>query len=126
MSNLSFQGSIGLNNSIHHVTLSLVEFTEDDVIIIYSPALDLSGYGNSEAEAKNSFNIALHEFIRYTNNKNTFNQVLKELGWEIKGSKKKPKFKPPLNSDLVQNNPLYNDIINGKNHKVFNQQVEFA
>ena len=126
MSNLTFQGAVGLNNSKYHVSLSLVEFNEDDITIIYSPALDLSGYGNSEDEAKNSFNVALHEFIRYTSNKNTFNDVLKELGWKIKGSKKKPKFQPPLNSDLAQNNPLYNDIINGKNHKVFNQEIEFA
>jgi hypothetical protein len=126
MNNLRFQGALGLNDSKYHISLLLVEFAEDNVTIIYSPALDLSGYGNSEDEAKESFNIALHEFLRYTSNKNTFNDVLIELGWEIKGSKKNPKFKPPLNSDLAQNNPLYNGIINGKNHKVFSQDIEFA
>lgn len=49
--------------------------------IIYSPALDLSGYGNTINEAKESFKIALEEFIRYTLNENTFNDVMKKLGW---------------------------------------------
>lgn len=50
-------------------------------MIIYSPALDLSGYGNTINVAKKSFKIALEEFIRYTLNENTFNDVMKKLGW---------------------------------------------
>jgi len=126
MSKLHFSGEIGLNDGTFQVGLSLIEFKEDDVTIIYSPALNLSGYGYTPDEAKNSFNIALHEFFRYTNNKNTFDKVLKELGWSIKGSKKRPKVKPPLNSDLIANNPLYNEIVNSKNYKVYNEDVEFA
>lgn len=126
MSELHFIGNIGLNNDIFNVGLSLVEFIEDDVTIIYSPALNLSGYGYSSEEAKDSFNIALHEFFRYTNNKKTFAAVMKELGWSIKGGKKNPKIEPPLNSELVANNPLYNEIINSKTYKVYNETVEFA
>lgn len=126
MSALRFRGDIGLRDGMFHVGLSLIEFKEDDVTIIYSPALNLSGYGYSSDEAKNSFNIALHEFFRYTNNKKTFNEVMKELGWSIKGGKKHPKIEPPLNSDLIANNPLYNEIINSKNYKVYNEDVEFA
>lgn len=126
MSELQFRGNIGLKDGVFHVGLSLIEFKEDDITIIYSPALNLSGYGYSTEEAKNSFNIALHEFFRYTNNKKTFNEVMKELGWSIKGGKSNPKIKPPLNSDLVANNPLYNEIINSKNYKVYSEDVEFA
>lgn len=126
MSELHFIGNIGLNNDIFNVGLSLVEFIEDDVTIIYSPALNLSGYGYSSEEAKDSFNIALHEFFRYTNNKKTFAAVMKELGWSIKGGKKNPKIEPPLNSELIANNPLYNEIINSKTYKVYNETVEFA
>ena len=99
------------------VGLSLVEFNEEDVTIIYSPALDLSGYGHSQVEAKNSFSEALNEFFRYTNNKKTLDKVLKKLGWSIKGSKKEPKFNPPKNSELVKSNPLYKKIVNKKNYK---------
>jgi hypothetical protein len=126
MSTLHFNGQIGLPGGLFHVGLSLIEFNEDDVTVIYSPALNISGYGYNPDEAKNSFNIALHEFLRYTNNKKTFDIVLKELGWTIKGGKKKPKIEAPLNSDLIANNPLYNEIINSKNYKVYNEDVEFA
>jgi len=126
MSNLHISADLGFNNGKYHVGLSLVEFNEEDVTIIYSPALDLSGYGHSQVEAKNSFSEALHEFFRYTNNKKTLDKVLKKLGWSIKGSKKKPKFNPPKDSELVKSNPLYNEIVNKKNYKVSRENVEFA
>lgn len=126
MSEFQYRGNIGFKDGIFHINLSLIEFKEDDVTIIYSPALNLSGYGYSSEEAKNSFNIALYEFFRYTNNKQTFNDVLKELGWKIKGGKKNPKIEPPLNSDLVANNPLYHEIINSRNYKVYNEDVELV
>lgn len=126
MSNLHISADLDFNNDKYHVGLSLVEFNEDDVTIIYSPALDLSGYGHSQVEAKKSFSEALQEFFRYTNSKKTLDKALKKLGWSIKGSKKKPKFNPPKDSELVKSNPLYNEIVNKKNYKVSREDVEFA
>lgn len=126
MSDLHLTADLGFGNGKYHVGLSLVEFEEENVTIIYSPALDLSGYGYSQSEAKQSFSEALHEFFRYTTNKRTLEKVLKELGWAIRGSKKKPKFNPPKDSDLVSLNPLYNDIVNNKSYKVSREEVEFA
>ena len=126
MSTLHFNGQIGFPGYVFQVGLSLIEFNENDVTIVYSPALNLSGYGYNSDEAKNSFNIALHEFFQYTNNKKTFDKVLKELGWTFKGGKKKSKIEAPLNSDLIAKNPLYNDIINSKNYKVYKEDVEFV
>mgnify|MGYP005845939507 CR=1 FL=1 len=126
MSELTITANLGFSNQKFHVGLSLVEFNEDDIVIIYSPALDLSGYGHSKEEAKKSFSESLHEFFRYTHNKNTLDKVLKDLGWSIKGTKKKPKFNPPLDSDLVSSNSLYNEIVNNKSYKVSREQVEFA
>ena len=126
MSNLHLRADLGFGNGKYHVGLSLVEFEEDNVTIIYSPALDLSGYGYNHSEAKSSFSEALHEFFRYTNNKNTLDKVLKDLGWNVKGSKKKPKFNPPKDSDLVALNPLYNEIVNSKSYKVSREAIEIA
>ena len=126
MSTLHFNGQIGFPGCIFQVGLSLIEFNEYDVTIIYSPALNISGYGYNPDEAKNSFNIALHEFFQYTNNKKTFDKILKELGWTFKGGKKKSKIEAPLNSHLIAKNPLYNDIINSKNYKVYQEDVEFV
>jgi hypothetical protein len=126
MSTLHFNGQIGFPGCIFQVGLSLIEFNEYDVTIIYSPALNISGYGYNPDEDKNSFNIALHEFFQYTNNKKTFDKILKELGWTFKGGKKKSKIEAPLNSDLIDKNPLYNKIINSKNYKVYKEDVEFV
>ena len=126
MSTLHFNGQIGFPGCIFQVGLSLIEFNENDVTIVYSPALNNPGYGYNPDEAKNSFNIALHEFFQYTNNKKTFDKVLKELGWTFKGGKKKSKIEAPLNSDLIAKNPLYNEIINSKNYKVYKEDVEFV
>ena len=117
---------LGLNYGKYHFDLSLIEFQEDQVTIIYSPALDLSGYGNNLQEAKNSFSEALQEFFRYTNNKNTTEKILENLGWLVKGKKEKPKFNPPKNSDLVQTNPLFNDIVNNKDYRVSRMDVELT
>ena len=126
MSSLHVTADLGFDNGKYNVGLSLVEFEEDNVTIIYSPALDLSGYGYNHTEAKDSFSEALHEFFRYTTNKNTLNDVLKELGWNVKGTKKKPKFDPPKDSVLVTTNPMYNEIVNNKNYKVSREEIEFA
>ncbi|PKP11200.1 MAG: hypothetical protein CVU08_12685 [Bacteroidetes bacterium HGW-Bacteroidetes-3] len=126
MSNLHLSADLGFTNRKYQVGLSLVEFEEDNVTIIYSPALDLSGYGYSQSEAKQSFSEALHDFFRYTNNKKTLDKVLKNLGWAIRGTKNKPKFNPPKDSDLVSLNPLYNEIVNSKSYKVSREAIEFA
>ena len=126
MPSLQVNTDLDFVNDKYHVGLSLVEFKEDKVTVIYSPALDLSGYGYSEIEAKDSFSEALHEFFRYTDNKKTLDIVLKELGWYVNGSKKKLKFNPPKDSDLVNSNPLFNEIVNSKNYKVSRQDVEFT
>ena len=45
--------------------LAIFLFREDDNFIAYSPALDLSGYGKTEEDARNSFNIVLKEYFDY-------------------------------------------------------------
>lgn len=126
MSNLHLTANVGANGGKFHIGLSLVEFNENGVVIIYSPALDLSGYGDTEEDAKQSFEEALQEFIRYTTNKKTFDAALKALGWSVLGSKKKPKYSPPKDSDMVSTNSLYSDIVNNKSYKVSREEVEFS
>jgi len=99
--------------------LSLVSFIEDGTYIIYSPSLDLSGYGDTEQEAKESFEIALKEFLRYTLNKRTLSKVLKKLGWKV--SDKKRKYKEPNFDDLVKKKDYLADIVRDKEFQKINQ-----
>lgn len=126
MQNLVLKADLGLGSGKYFITLSLIEFIEDNVTIIFSPALDLSGYGYNSDEAKICFDESLKEFFKYTHNKKTLTSVLKQLGWKISGSAQKPKFKPPKNSELVNTNEFYNDIINNKQHRTFTENLEFA
>ena len=52
------------------VTVPVLSFKQDKAYIIYCPALDLSGSGNTKSEAKESFEIVVTESLNYSNRKN--------------------------------------------------------
>ena len=64
-------------------------FQEDNVYISYCPALDLSGYGETENAAKTSFGQTLGMYIEYCLHKNTLVKDLQKHGWKIKSMKQK-------------------------------------
>ena len=91
--------------------LHLIIFNDDDNCITYCPALDLSGYGATEEDAKESFETTLSEYFRYTVNKKTLAQDLKKLGWVIrKNLKKRPV--PPTLDNLLRTNEDFSRIFN--------------
>ena len=89
---LSFKGDFSNKKAGVIAQLMLIHFIdENDVHIIYSPHLDLSGYGKTKDEAKQSFEDSFADFMDYTINKKTLGEVLKQLGWKSKGNSKRPK-----------------------------------
>jgi hypothetical protein len=103
------------------VDLQVLFFMEDDIHYAYMPSFDLTGYGNTAAEAKESLTIVLDEFLRYTLNKNTLFIEMQRLGWKIK-NKKNPMY-APLMSDLINTNDQLKDIINSKQYTTSNYEV---
>ncbi|MCQ2265722.1 MAG: hypothetical protein MJZ46_06760 [Bacteroidales bacterium] len=99
------------NNGEYDVNVPVVQFQEDDVVIIYCPALDLSGYGATEEEAKESFKTVLLEYIRYASNKGTLNNDLMAHGWR-KLKSKRVSMVPPAMTDLLASNENFNKIFN--------------
>lgn len=93
------------------VHLPLIIFEDSGCQIVYCPALDVSGYGQTEDEAYESLKICLGEFFQYTLNKNTFRTELQKLGWKLKKSKTKPMI-PPDMSTLLSNNDNFSNIFN--------------
>ena len=71
MSKLNFKGSLTIEGQYIETGLSLLQFVEDGVFIIYSAELDLTGSGYDINEAKASFWETLSEFIRYGVKKGT-------------------------------------------------------
>jgi hypothetical protein len=105
------------------VNLSLIEFEEDGSRIVYCPALDVSGYGNTETEAMKSFYVSLGEFFHYTTNKKTLASELKLMGWVIRKSKNKPMTPPPM-SHLLELNDNFSRIFNEHPFRKFDQAFD--
>jgi len=105
------------------INLSLISFQEDDKYIIFCPALDICGSGNTESEAEESLNITLGEFMLYTTRKKTLTSELKRMGWIIKKSQRKPMTPPPM-SHLLEHNEEFNRIFNEFPFRKFDKAVE--
>lgn len=87
------------------LNVPVILFKENDVTIAYCPVLDLSGYGNTEKEARESFEIVLSEFLDYTTKHKTIDKELKRLGWTV--SKKENKIALPewnINKSIMERN----------------------
>lgn len=124
MSLSGFTGSFAKGAQKAEVSLSVVEFEQDGVTIIFAPAVQVYGYGNSTDEAKDSFINNLEEFLSYTINKNTLKSVLEKLGWKVKGRVKNRQYKMPQFTDLMKKNPELNDLINsGINYSHYQTQM---
>jgi hypothetical protein len=102
--------------------IALISFIDDNTHIIYCPALDLSGYGIDETDARKSFDLALEEYLNYTINKRTLWIDLKNLGWVIRKNKQKPAVPPPM-SQLLERNEEFSRIFNNYPFKKFNTGV---
>ena len=95
----------------YNIKISVVQFKEDDAIIIYCPALDLSGYGVSVPEAKESFKTVLLEYIRYAGDKGTLDKDLRTHGWSRR-SPRSASMVPPAMTELLSTNENFSRIFN--------------
>ncbi|WP_420580859.1 hypothetical protein [Reichenbachiella sp.] len=123
---LRASGKLKTKKGVYEVSMPLVEFKEDDHFIVFAPSLDLSGYGKSAQEAKESYLEALDEFMRYTANKGSLDKALTELGWQLKSKKSIKTYIPPNHSKLIDQNPTYHEIIDNKEYKVSRENLELA
>lgn len=100
MDNLSFNGKYEEGDTQITIKVGVYLFKEDNTFIAYCPALDMSGYGESEIEAKKSFEQSMMMYVEYCVHKNTLVADLKKHGWDIK-SKKQRKIKCPDISAMI-------------------------
>ncbi|MEX0721642.1 MAG: hypothetical protein WD059_13300 [Balneolaceae bacterium] len=116
---------INVENSNAEVSLDLIEFIEDNVHLVYSPALDLTGYGDNKKEARTSFEVTLKEFLRYTIKNNTLDKELKRLGWK-KQKKSDHSYTPPELTKLSRKNRQLKHILNHQEFEKTTQRLAFA
>ena len=70
--------------------IPVIYMKEGDVFICYSPAFDLVAHGDSFEDAEKSFATTLELFVEGVTKKGTWEQVLREYGWQ-----KKKEWLPP-------------------------------
>ena len=125
MAQFLFEG--GYENQAGSVKVMLLLFhfeDENKVHFIYSPHLDLTGYGKNKEEAKNSFQIVFEDFVDYTLKKKTLNKVLTGLGWELKGSaQKSKKILAPSITSIIKDNKYVSEIFDRYPVNTYHQQV---
>ena len=122
MKSLNLQGDFSNEKGSITVKVAVLSFKEDQAYIIYCPALDLSGSGSTESEAKDSFAVVVSEYLNYTTHKGTLWTELIKLGWIIQKSKKKPAT-PPSMSELLENNEEFSRIFDNYPYKKFDTGV---
>lgn len=120
-----FKGKYQNKSSSVKVQLLLFHFTdENNVHFVYSPHLDLTGYGTDQEEAKKSFKIVFEDFVDYTLAKKTLGKVLTSLGWELKGSAKKPKkVLAPSITSVIKENEYVSEIFDKYPVNTYHQEV---
>ncbi|RLD45095.1 MAG: hypothetical protein DRJ10_08670 [Bacteroidetes bacterium] len=125
MSQYIFEKGYKNDSRLVKVKLLLIHFEdENNIQFIYSPHLDLTGYGDSLSNAKDSFEIALEDFVDYTLKKKTIGKVLTELGWETKGSRKKPKkILAPSITSVINDNEYVSEIFDKYSTNTYHQEV---
>lgn len=108
------------------VRILLFHFTDEQGIhFVYSPHLDLTGYGHSLTEAKTSFEVVFEDFLDYTIKKATLGSLLQKMGWKKqKGTLKKPvKSLAPSITTVIAGNKYISDLFDKYPLQTFYKEV---
>jgi len=125
MENFKIEGDFQGNAAKINFTLVIMQFVdENNIHFLYSPHLDLTGYGTTAEEAGESFNEALGEFLDYTTKKRTLGKVLVGLGWQLKGKVKNPKkLNAPSMSEVMKRNNYVSEVFDKYPVHTYRQNV---
>lgn len=113
---MEYPNKIVNRNGNLSVTLDVYVFMDGDSYIAYSPALDLSGYGESEQAAKDSFSIVMDEYIAYGVSRRTLVKDLRAHGWKVRSLKQR-KMSAPSFDTLLRSNDTFKDILENKEYR---------
>lgn len=72
---------VRIHNGHIEAGLSLFRYEENGNRIVYSPTLNVIGYGRTYEEADSDFNFCLGEFFRSTIDNDSFDNEMSKLGF---------------------------------------------
>jgi hypothetical protein len=110
MAKAKFTGTYNTKYYRVDVGLNMLIWEADGIFYCYSPALDLTGYGKTKEDAKQSFEDTMDEFITYAHNKRTIFDELEKLGWTV--NKKKRRVSAPSEQQMLEDNETYKELSN--------------
>ncbi len=125
MSQYIFEGKYEKSAGEIKVKLFLIHFIDENGIhLIFSPHLDITGYGNTIEDARSSFEIVLEDFVDYTLKEKTLGKVLSNLGWKIDEIHKNPRrLLAPSITSVIKDNQYVSDIFDKYQVNTFHQEV---
>lgn len=104
------------------IKLDVYIFSEDNTVIAYSPALDLCGYGYTYEEAKESFHIAVSEYLNFGLTHKTLVADLRSHGWKVRSLKQR-KMASPTFDTMLRNSDTLRDILENKDYRKESQPL---
>lgn len=117
---LVFHGEIQRKQDKLSVNLEILLFQDGDVYIAYSPALDISAFGDTEESAKDEFGKTMKAYLEYCLNKKTLLADLKAHGWKVKS---KTRVQAPSQDYLMKENETYKEIRNNRAYRTINEKI---
>lgn len=130
MAKYQYQASVRDGKATFKYDMPVFSFMDDHTYIVYAPALDLSGYGKTEKEAKESFNEVFRAFVNYTSNKNSLFKVLRRLGWKVssqtKLSKKPIEIKAPGLQEMLFRDEYLVEVFQTREFHKYNQRISLT
>ncbi len=104
------------------VRVDIYLFTEGNAHIAYCPALDLSGYGYTETEAKESFAQTIKMYIGHCLAKNTLKEDLRQHGWNIRSLNQK-KIKAPSLQSMLRRLPDFRHMAESSDYSKYSENI---
>ncbi|WP_300744497.1 hypothetical protein [uncultured Rikenella sp.] len=107
-----FAGTMNVQGRKIKVKLSVIKFEDGGCTVLYCPAVEVYGYGKTDAEARSSLSVCMEEFFTYTLQNNTLAEELDRLGWK---QNEEREIVPPSFSSLLRKSKILNGILNTRN-----------
>lgn len=104
------------------VKLDVYIFNEDGVIIAYSPALDICGSGYTDSEARQSFQVAVTEYLSFGLSHKTLVADLRAHGWRVRSLRQRKMASPSFDT-LLRTNDTFRDILENKDYRKESQPM---
>lgn len=101
LDSLKFTCRFRLKNHSIGFQLELLEFKDDSgFYIVNAPALELSGYGVSPNEARESFAVVLQEYLIHMTENDRLIDDLRQRNWHVSANDVIESIEPPEKYDL--------------------------